>query len=61
MGQLFTSYIKLFLMKRDPTIMTETYNSIIVYKCINKIINSIFNTSKNYRIQIYDSLISCIL
>lgn len=33
-------------MKRDPTIMTETYNSIIVYKCINKIINSIFNTSK---------------
>lgn len=54
MGHLFTylaSYIKLFLMKRDPTIMTETYNSIIVYKCINKIINSIFNTSKNYRIQ----------
>lgn len=39
MGQLFTYlalYIKLFLMKRDPTIITETYNSIIVYKCIKK-------------------------
>lgn len=50
-GTYLASYIKLFLMKRDPPIITETYNSIRVYKYINKTMNSIFNTSKNYRIK----------